>query len=82
MTTKSDAIKEVTRLVRELLVVQAEGATAARFASARATLDSTMSAYRRRGLVSDRELLSLVAAQRQSLFGPATQTMASGIIAA
>ena len=81
MTSKTDALKEVTRLVRELLVVQAEGATAARFASARATLDTTMSSFRRRGLVSDRELLTVVASERQALFGPATQTVSSTVAA-
>jgi hypothetical protein len=64
-------------LLREALVLRSDGASAARLARANGSVDGYMRALLHAGLVSERELLDLVARERAAIAGPATQVLNS-----
>lgn len=62
---------ELTMLLRTMLVAQAQGVSGSRFAFARQNVNEEIERLTRHGLMTQREILAIIAEQRAAVFGPA-----------
>jgi hypothetical protein len=77
-SSKVDLLAELRRLLHDVFVARAEGATYSRLARAHGYVDGYMRALLESGLCEKQELLDLVAAERARVHGPATREIADG----
>jgi hypothetical protein len=71
MKTKAEAMIELRNMIREVIAQSASGATQPRMARARGVADGYMQALLDLGIASQRQLLDLVASERERAGGPA-----------
>jgi hypothetical protein len=78
MTTKSkdELLTELRGMLRDVFAAQAAGQVQARIARAHGYVDGFMRALLDSGVAGKRELLALVASEREQISGPALRTMA------
>jgi hypothetical protein len=77
MRAKADVIAELQALLHELFVARSEGVSYPRIARAHGYVDGLMRGLIESGLVTKAELLTLVAAERARVSGPATREVGS-----
>lgn len=76
MRSKADLIAELQRLLHDVFVARADGASYARLARAHGYVDGYMRAMLESGQATKEELLALVAQERARVSGPATREIA------
>ncbi len=73
--SKAELLNTLRVLLREALTLRAEGAAHPRLTRASGAVDGYMRALLDAGIVDQKELLSVVAAERAASFGAATATV-------
>jgi hypothetical protein len=76
MRTKVEMLTELRTMLRDVFVAKSAGGTYARLARAHGYVDGYMRALIDAGTVTKEELLSIVAAEREHVSGPATRSIA------
>jgi hypothetical protein len=74
-TSKGELLTELRGMIRDLFAAQAAGQVQARIARAHGYVDGFMRALLDTGFVGKRELLEIVAAERERVSGPALRTI-------
>jgi hypothetical protein len=84
MRTKAEVLSELQTMIRDLIAAAAAGVGQSRIARAHGYVDGYMRALLDVGLTDQRELLKLVASERERANGPAVRVvdLSSGDIAA
>jgi hypothetical protein len=72
---------ELRALVRESLTLQNQGAVYSKLSRAQGAVDGYMRALLAAGLATSRELLAIVADERQRINGPSTAYIGEGVTA-
>ena len=75
MRNKVEIVNELRSMLRDVFVAKSGGETYARLARAHGYVDGYMRALLETGLVSKEELLSVVAAERERVSGPAIRAI-------
>ncbi len=75
MRTKLEMLTELRTMLRDVFVAKSAGGTYARLARAHGYVDGYMRALLDGGTVTKQELLSIVAAEREQVSGPAVRTL-------
>ena len=73
MSSKSDMLAELRKLLHDVFTLRLEGSTYPRLARAQGYVDGYMRVLLEGGHATTEELLRLVAEERQSTSGPATR---------
>jgi hypothetical protein len=73
--SKDDLLNELRTMLRDVFAAQAAGQVHARVARAHGYVDGFMRVLLDTGIAGKRELLELVAAERQAISGPALRTL-------
>lgn len=73
MRSKAEIRSELKRMLHDMLVARATGASHPRFAHAQGCVDGYMRALLDSGQVTQGELLEMVALERSRVSGPATR---------
>jgi hypothetical protein len=71
MKTKAEMLDELRKMLHDVFVARAAGTSHPRMARAHGYVDGYMRALLESGLADKRELLALVAGEREGVFGPA-----------
>lgn len=71
MRTKVEIVNELRAMLRDVFVAKSSGETYSRLARAHGYVDGYMRALLETGTVSKEELLTIVAAEREQVSGPA-----------
>jgi hypothetical protein len=74
-TSKDELLTELRAMIRDLFAAQAGGQVQARIARAHGYVDGFMRALLDTGFVGKRELLEIVAEERERVSGPALRTI-------
>lgn len=75
MRAKAEMIAELKRLLHDVFVTQADGASYVKLARDRGYVDGYMRALLESGQCSNKELLEIVARERANVSGPATREL-------
>jgi hypothetical protein len=75
MRSKKEMIAELEQMLADVFAARAEGTNYPRLARAHGYVDGYMRALLEGGHCTKQELLTLVARQREKVFGPATSTV-------
>jgi hypothetical protein len=73
--SKEEMLAELRTMLRDVFAAQAAGQVHSRIARAHGYVDGFMRALLDTGIVGKRELLELVAAEREHISGPAIRTL-------
>ncbi len=76
MRTKAEVLGELRAMLRDIFVAKSQGETHARLARAHGYVDGYMRALLETGLAEKKELLEIVASERERCSGPAMRAMA------
>jgi hypothetical protein len=82
MRTKPEVLSELQSMLRDVLTAAAAGTTYQRIARAHGYVDGYMRALLDLGVVEHRELVQLVAAERERASGPAVRVLSNDDVAA
>jgi len=82
MRTKPELLSELQTMLRDVFAAASGGTAYARIARAHGYVDGFMRALLDMGVVQQRELVDLVAAERERASGPAVRVMDSKDVAA
>ena len=82
MRTKPELLSELQTMLRDVFTAAAGGTAYARIARAHGYVDGFMRALLDMGVVQQRELVEIVAAERERASGPAVRVMDSKDVAA
>jgi hypothetical protein len=75
MRTKVEIVNELRAMLRDVFVAKSSGETYSRLARAHGYVDGYMRALLETEMVSKEELLSIVAAEREQVSGPAMRAL-------
>jgi hypothetical protein len=79
---KAEMLNELKRMLSDVLGAKSKGVTYQRLARAHGYVDGYMKALLDTGMVTQQELLSLVAAEREAVDGPSVRVTNASEIAA
>jgi hypothetical protein len=82
MRTKAELLSQLQTMLRDVFTAAAAGTSQARIARAHGYVDGFMRALLDTGTAEHRELVALVARERECVSGPAIRTVETGDVAA
>ncbi len=82
MRTKAELLSQLQTMLRDVFTAVAAGTSQSRIARAHGYVDGFMKALLDSGVAEHRELVALVAAERERVSGPAIRTVEARDIAA
>ncbi len=82
MRTKAELLSQLQSMLRDVFTAAAAGTSQARIARAHGYVDGFMRALLDTGLAEHRELVALVAVERERVSGPAMRSVTSADVAA